>query len=460
MWDISIKICITAALYAVYQSAGFYYALVGLIGVYAVMEIVPRLFGYEPVSGNDAIWMLDSDINKMYVTSFAVYERCGPEPIRNSMVYRSLDLDSRSKKVIKKFMGNYYWVKDSKFDVDYHFKVLDLELKSKDDLAKLLSKLSTQDMDFNRPLWEMYFIRNYLEDKSVTLLRFHHVMADGLAIVSMTGSSADPEIPAEYPSLPKISPVMRFIGFSCGLFLLPITTISKLMWTADRNPLHGQVLTGRKNIYFTDALDLTDIKSFCKERHVTLNDYYTACIIRALNLYSQKYHNQSLGSLISYIPYSLRDLPKTGCIPLSNDFAALIARMPADSPHILEDCKKLFNKLKNSFEPFTILLQMRAMALLLPRFISIPLLNFCASKATFLFSNVPGPANTIYYNKVKLLHLVSMSPMSGNCGISITSFSTNGKMVITCYADEAIIPVPKDFISILQQVCIEMKQNN
>jgi hypothetical protein len=228
------------------------------------------------------------------------------------------------------------------------------------------------------------------------------------------------------------------------------------MCTSDKNPLYGHALTGRKNLYFTDPLDLTDIKSFCKERAITINDYYTACIIRALNLYSQKYHNQSLGSIISYIPYSLRELPQTGSTPLCNDFAVLSVRMPADSPHILEDCKKLFNKLKHSFEPFTTLLQMRAMALLLPRFISIPLLNYTGSKITFLFSNVPGPANTIYYNKVKLLQLASMSPHSENCGISITGLSTNGKMVITCYADEATIPVPKDFISILQRVCMEM----
>lgn len=458
MWEIAIKVCIAGVIYGLYESWGLLWASVGFLGVWLLIEGVPRLFGYEPVSGNDGIWMLDSATNKMYVTSCAIYERCGPEPIRNSMIYRSLDLDARSKMVLKKWLGIYYWVKDSKFDVNNHFKVLDKELKTKDDLAKVLSELSTQDMDPSRPLWEMYFIEKYLEDRSVTILKFHHVMADGLAIVSMTGSSSDPEFPPVYPSLPKISTFMRLVGFTCGLILFPFTVISKLSWKADSNCLHGKPLTGRKNIYFTDALDLTHIKTFCKQRSITINDYYTACIIRALNLYTQKYHNQSLGSCISYIPYSLRNLPKTGGIPLSNDFSALIVKMPADSPHILEDCKKLFNKLKNSFEPFTILLQMRALALIIPRVISIPLLNFCASKATFLFSNVPGPSNTLYYNKVRLFHLISMSPMSGNCGISITSFSTNGRMVITCYADEAIIPVPSEFISILQQVCENMKE--
>lgn len=37
-----------------------------------------------------------------------------------------------------------------------------------------INKITNQHMDWNRPLWEMRFLENYEDDKSIVFVRMHH----------------------------------------------------------------------------------------------------------------------------------------------------------------------------------------------------------------------------------------------------------------------------------------------
>ena len=67
-----------------------------------------------------------------------------------------------------------------------------------------------------------------------------------------------------------------------------------------------------------------------------------------------------------------------------------------------------------------------------------------------LFSNVGGPKGPVYYSGIKFQQFIPMSPNMSSSGISITSFTYTDSLIITCYADSACIPYPKDYIGILE----------
>ena len=58
---------------AVYLYSDFQYFMLSVLALWLLLYKVPLLFGLEPMSGNDSLFLMDNKTNKLLVTSIAIF---------------------------------------------------------------------------------------------------------------------------------------------------------------------------------------------------------------------------------------------------------------------------------------------------------------------------------------------------------------------------------------------------
>jgi diacylglycerol O-acyltransferase / wax synthase len=442
------------ALFYVYVS---FIAAVGVSAlIWVLLNIFPRLFGLKPMSGRDSLFMLDVESNKLLVTSLSVLAtRITLEECKSNM-RKALTADPKIRQKIIRFMGRYYWKEDEMFDEKNHYLVYSKNI-NKQGLEEYVNSLLTKDLNPDHPPYEIHLLENYEKDQSVILFRFHHALADGLAMVSMTLWCAD-----EGSCKIFYSPAQPGLLKKCAMYSLAIATFLIYIFLLfiqkkDKSKLHGVKLSGVKRMAWSNKIWITPLKQFCAAKNITFNDLLTAVVLES----TQKYSGEDLGNITMTIPISLRGQPKDGSfLKLENDLTILPIVFPKVNKSLIDNCAKLYKRLKTSIQPFVVCLAMRAGANYLPEFIMKFLTFYIVNKATMLFSNVGGPKGPIFYSGHKYDNFISMSPNMARCGISVTSFSYIDHFVITCYADTAVMPDPKKFISTIESTLMTFTNTN
>ena len=111
-------------------------------------------------------------------------------------------------------LGGPIWVDDATFDLGDHVKVRPLPAGSADDaLLRAAEAIRRTRLDMARPLWEAWLLHGLTGGRVGLFLRFHHVVGDGRASLSMLGAllDTDPSAPGERlpPWVPAPPPSAR-----------------------------------------------------------------------------------------------------------------------------------------------------------------------------------------------------------------------------------------------------------
>src|SRR3954453_13501275 len=95
--------------------------------------------------------------------------------------------------------GRPWWVDDPTFDIEYHVRHTALPRPgSEDQLLRLAGRVFSQQLDRNRPLWEMWMVEGLADGGFALLSKTHQTMIDGIAGVDSAHGMFDlPPVPAE-----------------------------------------------------------------------------------------------------------------------------------------------------------------------------------------------------------------------------------------------------------------------
>src|SRR4051794_22479738 len=95
--------------------------------------------------------------------------------------------------------GRPLWVDDPTFDIEYHVRHTALPRPgSEDQLLRLAGRVFSQQLDRNRPLWEMWMVEGLADGGFALLSKTHHAMIDGIAGVDIAQVMFDlSPVPAE-----------------------------------------------------------------------------------------------------------------------------------------------------------------------------------------------------------------------------------------------------------------------
>ncbi|HRM00501.1 MAG TPA: wax ester/triacylglycerol synthase family O-acyltransferase, partial [Acidovorax sp.] len=154
----------------------------------------------ERMSKVDTAWLrMDSSSNLMMINGvWTLSPGITWEVLCERVQQRLLQYPRFRQRVVEDAAGA-TWVEDRNFDIAAHVLREKLPRRKGHSMQRALQdrvgELSMQPLDSRRPLWQIHLIEDFVGDDgaqgSALIVRIHHCIADGIALISVTMSLVD-----------------------------------------------------------------------------------------------------------------------------------------------------------------------------------------------------------------------------------------------------------------------------
>jgi WS/DGAT/MGAT family acyltransferase len=124
------------------------------------------------------------------------------------------------------------WVDDPHFSIDYHVRHTSLPKPgSEEQLRKLAARVMEQQLDRERPLWEIWVVEGLSHDRFAIITKIHHCMIDGASGVDISQilmrTTPDRTIVEGPRYIPRQEPTWRelLLDAACDRIGLPLRVL-------------------------------------------------------------------------------------------------------------------------------------------------------------------------------------------------------------------------------------------
>lgn len=466
----------------------------------ATVGASPGLNGHR-MSKVDTAWLrMDSESNLMMIVGVWVLK---PGVAREALCQR---IDERLLKYprfrqrVEQDATGATWVVDQHFAMDRHVVLEKLARKPKgreqEALQDRVAELAVQPLDKTRPLWQFHLVENYLGGSAI-IVRIHHCIADGIALIAVTHSLVDGG------AVPP--PRAQHHHYSAGLegaeewladtLLKPLTdlTVKALDAAGDgavksmemmidpqrglEKGLHGSVdfaklafhvlsdaaalalmpddsptrLKGvpgrRKRVAWCAPIPLEEVKAVGKALNCSINDVLMSCVAGAIGEYLKSFGDAIKGKEIrAMVPVNLRPIEQA--YKLGNRFglAPMVLPIGLENPvERLYEVRRRMGALKGSMQPL-MAFGLLAVAGLLVKPAQDAMLSLFSKKTTAVLTNVPGPREKLTFCGSTIEQSIAWVPQSGTVGLGISILSYGGGVQFGVMTDSRLCPEPQKII--------------
>ena len=443
----------------------------------------------------DTAWLrMDNDVNLMMIVGvWLLTPAITLEVLRERIESRLLKYERFKHKAVVDTLGA-KWIEDKGFDIGRHVVPERLRRRrgqsEREALQLRCGELTVTPLDPAHPLWQFHLIEHY-EGGSAVIVRIHHCIGDGIALVSVVNSitdgGTDPPLAAtpigheEDPDADWLSdavlkpltglavkaldmygsgvaksiealahPQQPLLGSldlaKAGLHLASDLAALALMNDDSPTRLKGQ-LAGRKVVAWSEPMPLEVVKVVSRALNCSINDVLLACVSGAIGGWLRAQGDDTEGAEIrAMVPVNLRPLEKAW--QLGNRFGLAPLVLPIGISNPIERVyavRERMNQLKGSYQP---LLAFGVLALsgLFIKPVQDVVLGLFAKKTTAVMTNVPGPHQALKLCGSTLRQTMFWVPASGNVGVGVSILSYSGGVQFALITDAARCAEPQAII--------------
>jgi diacylglycerol O-acyltransferase len=269
----------------------------------------------ERLSALDAEFLhMEDGITHMHIAGLSVFGGTPPtEDEVQGLLASKLHLIPRYRQRVRPVqleLGRPVWVDDPNFNLAYHVRSTALVAPADDQaVCRLMGRLMSQELDRQRPLWEVWIIHDLPDGKWGLLSKVHHCMVDGIAGVGLLEAlldiEPDAEVAAPEPWTPRPEPagplmildawsglvgdVASRISHVPGRFLDPVGTMEAIGRTGlglvrvgrrlgATPPLSLEGTIGPHRVWAHSSASIDDVRLIRKSLGGTLNDVVLAAV--------------------------------------------------------------------------------------------------------------------------------------------------------------------------------------
>lgn len=454
----------------------------------------------ERMSKVDTAWLrMDTASNLMMIVGVWVL-RPGLryEDLCARVEERLLKYHRFNQKVVEDAAGA-SWVVDADFDITHHVVREKLKLGRsrrgwQDALQERLGELTMVPLDKSRPLWQMHLVEDY-DGGSAMIVRIHHCIADGIALIAVMQSLVDGGLPPpeRKPKTNKPSGTGLELAedWIAEALLKPLTQLTvKGMDMATQNatryfnllqqPQQGWVqsvdaaklayqvisdlsalalmpddsatrLKGTpgkvKRVSWCAPIPLDEVKAVGKALNCSVNDVLLACVAGAIGNYLRERGEDPAGKEIrAMVPVNLR--PMEQAYRLGNQFGLVPLVLPIGMDNPVErvyEVRRRMRDLKGSTQP-VLVFALLAVAGLLIKPAQDALLSLFSKKTTAVMTNVPGPREKLTLCGSTIEENLFWVPQTGTVGMGVSILSYGGGVQFGVVTDAGLCPDPQAII--------------
>lgn len=356
--------------------------------------------------------------------------------------------------------GGPVWVDDASFDISRHVKTRPVPAGGGEEaLLATCVELNDRPFDQAHPLWEIWLVTGAPDGHVPMLIRFHHVLADGIAALLLLGTLFDSEpaapesegppwtarpIPARSELLGDalrrpvtgIGRGVRKTGHP-GRTLAPARTLFRQALQlaregrAPRTSFNRPVGTQHRVVLVRAGLE--QARQVAHAHHATVNDVMLCAIAGgARALLAGRGELQRPLVLKVSVAASVR-APASASQP-GNLVGILLVPVPVgeeDPIRRLEQIARATAERKRlpPYQPAARILQ-RWMIRTMNR----------QRRINLLMSNLPGPPQPLYFAGAKILEVFQIGVVQGNVAIQVGALSYAGQLNLDVVADADLVP--------------------
>jgi WS/DGAT/MGAT family acyltransferase len=410
------------------------------------------------------------------------------------------------------------WITDDDFKITRHVVREKLPASARSNpqkaLQERLGELAMQPLDMRYPLWDFRLVEHY-DGGSALMVRIHHCIADGLALIAVTQSLVDggTEPPKrrsrrakapgwqaaaeDWMSNALIEPItlatvkaLEAAGdgavHAFGALGDPLAVIESLLekgvskgmsGPADAARLAYQVLRDgaslalmhddsptrlkgqpgqAKRVAWCQPIPLDEVRAVGKALQCSINDVLLACVAGALGQYLRAHGDSVAGKEIrAMVPVNLR--PMEQAYKLGNQFGLAPVVLPIGLSNPVErvfEVRRRMGELKGSLQPL-LAFALLAVAGVVVKPVQDAMLNLFSKKTTAVMTNVPGPREKLTFCGSTLDQTLFWVPQSGTVGLGVSILSYGGGVQFGIVSDTTLIPDPQ---AIIDQFSPEFEQ--
>jgi WS/DGAT/MGAT family acyltransferase len=450
----------------------------------------------ERMSRVDTAWLrMDNDVNLMMIVGVWLLEPALEyEQLCQRVAARLLRYDRFRQKVVQDAVGA-QWVDDDTFDIHRHV-VREKLVRRKGHgeraaLQALCGKLATQPLDPARPLWQFHLVDGY-EGGSALIVRIHHCIGDGIALISVALSITDggndppvrkkraaPDAEGDWLSDAVIQPLtgiavkaLGMTGEGVARSMEVLSQPQQLLGSVEIARVGYQVLgdvaalalmpddsptrlkgvpAGDKRVAWNEPLPLDAVKTISKGLNCSINDVLLSCVAGAIGQYLRERGDDPTGQEIrAMVPVNLRPLDQAW--QLGNKFGLAPLVLPIGIHNPIERVyavRQRMSELKGSYQPL-LAFAVLAIAGLMIKPVQDAILNLFAKKATAVMTNVPGPQKPLTFCGSTIRQTMFWVPASGHIGVGVSILSYAGGVQFGLMTDSRLCPDPQTIIDRFQ----------
>jgi diacylglycerol O-acyltransferase / wax synthase len=438
----------------------------------------------ERLSSLDAGFLdLENDRQQMHVGSLLLFE--GPVPAFEEFTAHleaCLDLVPRYRQRVQRMplgLARPAWVDDPHFSLAYHLRHTAIPSPGGDaQLRALVSRVLSQRLDVDRPLWEMWLVEGLPGERWAIITKTHHAMIDGLAGNELMEIvlDRDRDTPRRTPTVWRPSPQPSRLGLAVsgvsGVARLPVD-IARAATSAVQGfsspgdvaragavRAFGLASVGRSAVSPTSVLngplgphrrwgwaraELSDVKRVKDAAGCTVNDVVLAAIAGGFREYlGQRGEDVEHTTIRSLVPVSVRTEAHEG--RLGNQVTGMFADLPVDvaDPHErLDAVARQMGHLKGSGQAVGVDAMLSAADFVPATLMTLGARVYARTGQRVIntvTTNIPGPQYPIYLLGRRMLEMFPYIPVAQGVRISIGIMSYDGHVAVGVTGDYDAVP--------------------
>ncbi len=425
----------------------------------------------DRLTGLDASFLhLEDAASHMHVAGVMIFEG-SPPPYEELLeaIERRLGLVPRYRQRVAFVpfgQGRPKWVDDPHLNLRYHVRSTALPAPgSEQQLRELAGRVFAQQLDRDKPLWEIWLVDGLEGDRFAMLSKTHHALVDGISGVDIMSvlfdTSPEPAAPADTGDRWLPSPLPSSAQL-LGEALVERATVPAEIARSVRAVLRGprRVAVGMRDAavgvgamawaglnpapptpynksigphrrFTWVRVNLADIKAIKNELGGTVNDVVLATIAGALGKHLRRRGQNTDGvELKAMVPVSVRADVERGA--LGNRVAAMMAPLPVwcqDPVARLDIVREELKGLKSGGQAVgaQVLTQLSGFA---PATVMGQASRLMARQRFFniVVTNVPGPQIPLYLAGKRMVDTFPMVPLAKNQALGVALLSYAGRI--------------------------------
>ena len=367
-----------------------------------------------------------------------------------------------------KTAGQWVWVEDDDFDIEYHVRHSALPKPGRvRELLELCSRLHSTRLAIERPLWEWHLIEGLRDGRVAMYCKLHHALVDGISAMRLLqnilstdadrtdmpapwenrpGRSREPDEPSDKKDLAELpAQAMRSaLGIGAEAAGLPSALIktlnrsvrnetSALALYAPRTILNQPITAARR--FAAQDWPLERLRAIGKSTGTTLNDVVLAMCSGAMRTYLLELDALPDTTLISMVPIGLK--AKEAQIASSsggNAVGSVMVKLGTDLPDAGDRLQAVHDSMvsgKRALAEMTPVQILAMSALGQAPAILGPMLKMSGlvkPPYNLIISNVPGPRTKQFFNGMRLEGTYPLSIPIDGMALNITCNSYADQM--------------------------------